>query len=84
MTNKTDAMGNKLYPFSKSKNAHNIEFRYNRMKNIDDASEEFEKVKEIVELMYDLNLNVIWLTGKQLQVAKESIAWAIEERSKGR
>lgn len=95
--NRVDENGNKLYPFSLEKNAHNIEFRYNRIKNILDdmyigeikATEqeiekleaEQEKVFEVYNMMFGAPSSIIWLTGKQYSIAKECVIWATETRA---
>lgn len=94
---KFDKEGNKLYPFSLEKNAHNVEFRYNRIscvlddmymgeieatsEEIDKLEAEKEKVFEVYNMMFGAGSSIIWLTGKQYNVARECVIWATETRA---
>lgn len=94
--------GQKLYPFSIQKHAHDIEFRYNRMCNVlsemqtapefggrtDYTHEEFDKLydeieefREVYEAMFHGYSSVAWLTGRQLSLAKDAVAWAHDTRA---
>ena len=86
-------MNNKLYPFSVQKHAHDIEFRLNRVSNeMHDALEEgkeFEKFETLHDSLIDLleavlnsrDGRIAYLTGKQIGLAKETIAWASNARA---
>jgi hypothetical protein len=86
----------KRYPFSLRKHAHDLEFRRNRAKNelgrksinntLRDGEEAryenlIDNLAEILLTFPDAN-GVVWLTGRQYGLAKESVVWAESMRSK--
>ena len=66
----------KTYPFNMNKHQHDIFYCYNRAKNIGD----YEKAEEISGLLR-YPAKVVWLTGKELGLAKNCAIWADEMRS---
>ena len=80
----------KRYPFSLRKHAHDIEFRRNRAKNekYDKecegtlTNEETISYDNLIEelgnilLYYPDNKGIVWLTGKEHGLAKETVFWA--------
>lgn len=86
----------KKYPFSAAKHAHDIEFYHNRLFNtmcemesgdipMDKKKYEwmldvYDKVDELREQMCGC-APVVYLTGKQIGLAKQIVMWASEERA---
>ena len=80
----------KRYPFNMFKHAHDLEFRRNRAKNelytkqVSGALKagEEEKYEKLIEDLGKITLyfpdskGIIWLTGKEYGLAKESVCWA--------
>ena len=80
----------KKYPFSLNRHAHDLEFRRNRAMNelydkqmnntLKDGEEErFQKlIDDLAEILLTFpdGNNVVWITGKQYGLARESVAWA--------
>ena len=90
----------KMYPFSVTKHAHDIEFRRNRVKNeicdFENGNSSLNKdsFEQLINLESDLtelllamhdsnNGRVCYLTGKQIGLAKETVAWACNMRRGG-
>lgn len=73
--------GQKLYPFSIQKHAHDIEFRYNRMCNVLSEMQTAPEFREVYEAMFHGYSSVAWLTGRQLSLAKDAVAWAHDTRA---
>lgn len=87
----------KRYPFSAAKHAHDIEFYHNRLfnsmremecgdapwddKKYDWMEEMYDKVEEIRNEMFGCP-PVVYLTGKQIGLAKQIVAWASNERAR--
>ena len=87
-------MKQKLYPFSLTKHAHDVDFRYNRLFNeISDiecgltevSREKYYMMLDLKDAIESLILDgfsntsdgkVCYLTGKQIGLAKECVAWA--------
>lgn len=93
-------MANKTYLFSAAKHAHDIEFHWNKMRNIlSDMecgeipmdSKKYDGISNLIESdTYRSLLNkiysaccrpVIYLTGPEIGLAKEIVAWASEARA---
>lgn len=84
----------KMYPFSGTKHAHDIDFRRARCKNelyemgIDkdhpyDAEKEKELLKleeQLDELIGYMHEGVCYIPGRLYGLAQESVAWAAEQR----
>lgn len=87
----------KKYPFSVKKNAHSIEYYHNHlfciMRDMETGEIPFDEKRynainemyygelmELYELMFD-NPNVVYLTGKQIALAKKIVMWASESRA---
>ncbi len=84
----------KLYPFSGTKHAHDIDFRRARCKNelyemgMDkqhpySAKKEAELLKleeQLDELIGYMHEGVVWLPGRLYSLAQESVAWAAMQR----
>ena len=80
----------KKYPFSLNRHAHDLEFRRNRAMNelydkqmnntLKDGEEErFQKlIDDLAEILLTFpdGNNVVWITGKQYGLARDSVAWA--------
>lgn len=49
------------------------------------TAEEFDKTYDmheaLEELLCKMSLGIVWLTGKEIALAKETVAWAAETRS---
>lgn len=91
-------MDEKKYPFNGYKNAHNIEFRIVRLKNEVDELQTakqvdicmIEKKEHLIELLEAVlhsalcfnSQGIVYLTGKQVRLAKESVVWAENIRQK--
>ena len=87
-------MTQKLYPFSLRRYGHDLAFRRNRAINEMGDKEsngtlttqervQFQKLIDDLSdilLTYPDSRGVVWLTGKQLGLAKESSAWACAMR----
>lgn len=86
--------GAKLYPFSGSKHGHDIEFRANRLfSEISDfengeapAGFDIKKAEDLRERLNGLRSKMregtVWLTGQELQLAKETAFWAENQRQR--
>ena len=82
----------KLYPFSGTKHAHDIDFRRARCKNElfelyskDKYSVELEKEllileKKLDELIMYMHEGIVWLPGRLYGFAQECVAWAAIQR----
>lgn len=74
----------KTYPFSARKHTHDIEFRRNYVFNLmHEGWTGYDKLyKQLTELVSAMcgGAPVVYLTGKQIQLAKESVAWAAIQR----
>lgn len=87
----------KTYPFSAQKHMHDIEYYYNHCNNVlsdmlsgeipydskrfDEISDMLEnQLKELYAAMF-CGCPVVYLTGKQIGLAKRIIAWASERRA---
>lgn len=84
----------KLYPFSGTKHAHDIDFRRARCKNelyemgMDEehpysAEQEAELLKleeQLDELIGYMHEGIVWLPGRLYSLAQESVAWAAMQR----
>lgn len=90
------ATNEKRYPFSAAKHAHDIEFYHNYLRNVaydmesgeipwDEAR--YDRITamldgDLLELQYEFTgcPPVVYLTGKQIGLAKKIVAWASEKR----
>ena len=80
----------KRYPFNLNKHAHDLEFRRNRAMNIQGSlsmdDKEYARYQKLIDDLADILLyfhngdGIIWLTGKEWALAKESVMWAEETR----
>lgn len=81
----------KRYPFNMTKHQHDIYFRYNRAKNeYDDKCydgtitetehDQYETLINSLANLLNYGTGVVWLTGKEYGLAKESAAWADSTR----
>lgn len=93
MEQRRNAKGEKLYPFNIAKHEHDIFYRYNRAKNELDENwktmnrEQFDKLDRLIDDLEELlgfMGGVVWLTGKQYGLAKESVIWADSQRTSTR
>lgn len=79
----------KKYAFSMTKHAHDLFYRYNVVKNLYEdwdpeytSAEDYEESKRLYDLMNDLQDllskggGIVWLTGKEYGLAKETVLWA--------
>ena len=77
----------KRYPFNMSKHQHDIFFRYNRAKIEYDEKcyngtitvEECRKYEELInglDRLLHYGIGIVWLTGEEYGLAKESAFWA--------
>lgn len=91
------ATNEKRYPFSAAKHAHDIEFYHNHLWNVardmesgeiplDEAR--YDRITamlegELRELQYEFIgcRPVVYLTGKQISLAKKIVVWASEKRT---
>lgn len=82
-------MTTKRYPFSLRKHEHDILFRRNRALNEWYDTEDEDKKDKLQKLIDDLaditsyfpdNRGIVWLTGKEYGLAKESVMWAESHR----
>ncbi len=90
-------MATKKYPFSVTKHGHDIEYLYNHLfclmvdaenGDVKMSKEEYGKLvdflygdlEELTSIIHQ-NYGVAWLTGKQIGIAKEAVAWASESRA---
>lgn len=85
----------KKYPFSLRKHAHDLEFRrYRAMNELGDKiisnslkPGEEERFQKLIDDLADILLTypdgngIIWITGKQYGLAKESVGWAESMRT---
>ncbi len=85
-------MTQKLYPFNAERNAHDIAFRRNRAMNemsdkeangtlTDKERREYERFIEesgniLEKCVFRDYRGIVWLTGKEIGMAKECMAWA--------
>lgn len=88
-------MTQKLYPFSIRKHGHDLAFRRNRAMNERYDMEcngtlnarMDEQLTALIDALGDImctypdNKGIIWLTGKEYGLAKESVMWAEAMRS---
>ena len=83
----------KRYPFNMNKHQHDIFFRYNRAKNEEDdkfyagtlTADECDKYENLIERLGGLleyGTGIVWLTGKEWALAKETVAWAETTRDR--
>ena len=84
----------KKYPFSLRKHAHDLGFRrhramnelYDKTMNNTLKSYEEKKLTELIDDLADIlglfpdSNGVVWLTGKQYGLARESVGWAVSMR----
>lgn len=84
----------KRYPFNMNKYQHDIFFRYNRARNEMDekflegtlSTEELDKYERLIEGLENLlnyGIGIVWLTGREFGLAKETVLWADTVRHGG-
>ena len=82
-------MATKLYPFSMSKHAHDLELARNLLfnhyihgGNVSDKMRLWaeDRREKLGNILLKSNGYVAWLTGKELQLANKAMAWAISFR----
>lgn len=84
----------KRYPFNMNKHQHDIFFRYNRARNeLDEkffegtlSTKELDKYEQLIEGLEKLlnyGIGIVWLTGRELGLAKETVLWADTVRRSG-
>ena len=77
----------KRYPFNMSKHQHDISFRCTRVMNEYDAKcyegsltpEECDKYDALIEgldRLLDYGVGIVWLTGKEFSLARDTVIWA--------
>ena len=73
----------KMYPFSVQKHAHDIEFRrnfvFNRMTDSDYGLHQ-RLTELLLSVMNSADGRIAWLTGAQIGLANETVAWANDHR----
>ena len=72
----------KRYPFSIARHAHDIEYRRNRAYNASEL-EIYKALSGLLQVMkwQSKDGRITWLTGPQIALAKESVAWAEAQRN---
>lgn len=82
----------KRYPFNLRKHMHDIEFRRNRAWNElhdidDDTSDKAYALEALINKLNEFyyfipdDRGIVWLEGKQIGLAKESVIWAENARA---
>lgn len=91
-------MAEKKYPFSVQKQAHDIEFRKNRVWCIlrdmesgeiqwdeqmyDSLQAHLEDLRDLLDaILFGGDGRIVYLTGKQIGLAKDCVAWASDVRA---
>ena len=77
----------KRYPFNMNKHQHNLYYRYEKLRNeYDDrlysgniTAQQCEKYEALIDALgkiLDYGTGIVWLTGKEYALARDTAAWA--------